>query len=52
MEKDSQIEIYKAQAQMEQDSLDVAVKGDANVTGFTDIIRDYGGTSAANNALG
>lgn len=51
MEKEAQVKVYKAQAQFEQDSIEVAVKGDANrgITGFTEVIEDYGGTVAANN---
>lgn len=52
MQRDAQIDIYKAQAQLERGSEDVAVAGDdaQDVMGLTDVIGEYGGTSAANNA--
>ncbi|MCH2045141.1 MAG: tetratricopeptide repeat protein [Saprospiraceae bacterium] len=50
MQEDAQINIYKAQAQMERGSQDIAVGGDENVVGFTEIIEEYSGTPAANNA--
>ena len=42
--------IYKAEANFDKDSLQAALKGDANGKGFLYIINNYGGTKSANLA--
>lgn len=46
----AQQEMFQAIRYFEADSLDLAMKGTANVAGFETIINEYGGTAAANLA--
>ena len=47
-EAEAQAEMYKAQFYFDADSLNKALNGDGNNSGFLDIIDDYDGTKAAN----
>jgi len=46
----AQDEMFQAVYYFEQDSLDLALRGDGNRFGFLDIINEYGGTKAGNLA--
>ena len=48
--RQAQAEMFQAQYYFEADSLDKALFGDGNASGFEDIIADYGRTEAANLA--
>jgi tetratricopeptide (TPR) repeat protein len=47
-EKEAQIELYKAQENFQNDSLQLALNGNGTTSGFLNIIDDYSGTKAAN----
>ena len=46
----AQDEMFQAVYYFEQDSLDLALRGDGNRFGFLDIINEYGATKAGNLA--
>jgi len=47
-EVEAQNQIWTAQRYFEADSLDLALTGDGNYLGFTDMINDYGWTKSSN----